>query len=130
MKTFNQFMTEAKLESKLSPYEKETVRNKRAFGSFTNMDRETGIRRTIHSAGRGAKKEEDRGEKSIPDTRKEVKSRIEKLKGYRHGRMFSRMVKGDLSHPESQKIQREIQREKAQKYIDAVNSQNSIKRFK
>jgi hypothetical protein len=133
MKTFKEFITEAKKEKSLSPLEKEDVRNKRQTGTTENRNKQTGMRRIISDASRGAKKSKDeyRNERgNLPDTKKEVRERISKLKGYRSGRMFSRMVRGDISHPEAKNIKDKIEREKAEKYVGVRNAQSTIQKFK
>ena len=135
MKTYREFMAEAKQEKNLSPLEKEDIRNKRATGSTSSRDRQTGIRRMFHSASRGTKYDKksrddyrtDSG--NLPDTKKEVGARIDKLKGYRHGRMFSRMVRGDLSHPESREMKRDLEKQKTKKYIEVGNAKSNIRKF-
>jgi len=135
MKTFKEFMAEAKQEKNLGPLEKEDIRNKRVTGSTSLRDRQTGMRRTLHSASRGTKYDKESRDEyrtdsgNLPDTKKEVRARIDKLKGYRHGRMFSRMVRGDLSHPESREIKRNIEKRKAEKYIEVANTKSNIKKF-
>lgn len=135
MKTFKRFLEEAKQEENLSPLDKEDIRNMRTTGSTSFRDRQTGIRRTIHAASRGAKysrdeRDEYRGDRgNIPDTEEGIRQRIEFLKGRMRGRMFSRMVRGDLSHPESRAIKDEIQKKLAQQHIDVANSGNKIKKF-
>jgi hypothetical protein len=121
MKTFNQFLDEAKQEEKSSPLEKEDIRNERAFGSTRSRDRATGVRRTLEAATRNVKKQrgskENYATKTIPDSRSEVRNKIEKLKGYKRGRDFAKKVK------------RELALEKAKKHIDVANAASNIKPF-
>ena len=128
-------MVEAKQEKNLNPLEKEDIRNKRATGTTSLRDKQTGTRRMIHSARRGARYDQESRDEyrsdsgNLPDTKKEIRDRINKLKGYRHGRMFSRVVRGDLSHPESRKIRDDIEKQKTKNYIGARNAKSTIKKF-
>jgi hypothetical protein len=143
MKTFKEFLAEAKQEQNLSPLEKEDVRNKRATGTTQQRDKQTGLRRWIHNASRGAKDDKkarddyrtDPG--NLPDTKKEVRERIQRLKGFRRGRMFSRFVRGELSDSEARALKNEITKKddvitkkKNDEYVAVRNAQNLIKRFK
>jgi hypothetical protein len=136
MKTFKEFITEAKQEKDLTPLEKEDIRNKRSTGTITSRNSQTGTRRMFHYASRGAKydkaaRDEYRTDPgNLPDTKEAVRSRIKQLKGYRRGRMFSRMVRGDLSHPESREIKNNIEKEKSKKFIAVRNAQSNIKKFR
>jgi len=123
----NQQLDEAKVEKKLSPLEKEDVRNQRAFGSTSLRNRATGIRRTFHSAERGVKKEPAIGNEKTEisgrfGTGAEVRRRIRELKGRKSGRDFAKKVKQELE---------------AKKYINqqnsdfaARNAENKISKFR
>jgi hypothetical protein len=126
MKTFSQFIAEAKFEKHMSPDEKEDIRNQRAFGSTSLKNRATGMRRTFHAAERGIKKEIPTGnEKSeisgkYNTTGAELRREIRRLKGLKSGRDFSKRVKQELE------ADRYIKQQNSE--FAAKNAQNKIVR--
>ena len=120
-------LDEAKFEKKMSPSEKEDVRNQRTFGQTSSKNRATGMRRTFSYAERGVKKEPATGnEKSEISSRfgtgAEVRQKIRALKGRKSGRDFAKKVKQELA---------------AKRYVNqqnsdfaAKNAENKISKFR
>lgn len=120
-------LDEAKFEKDKDKWEKEEIRNVRTFGSSANRERATGMRRTLSTAARGAKKELPTGNEPTTlnpkyDSKNETKKQLEVQRSRQRNRQFNA----------------DLRREReAKKYANQVNSrfradsaENDIKQFR